>query len=220
MYVPKLYAETDPDVLDQFIRDNGFAALVSASGEEPVATHVPMELVRGSGGQRLIECHVSRANTHWRAFEQPGKRALAIFSGAHTYVSPTWYGHENVPTWNYLVVHASGPARLVTDPAELGEMVKRLSLHYEPTGSPPPRFDVAAMTPALYERELRGIVGIVIEVDRFEAAFKLSQNRNQADHATVIRKLLERGDDQSVAVAKAMERQHERRFGGTPGVTG
>ena len=206
MYVPKLYAETDPEVLDQFIRDHGFGTLISATGGEPLATHLPMELVRGDGGQRFIESHVSRANPHSRAFEQPGRRALAIFAGAHTYVSPTWYGHENVPTWNYLVVHASGPARLVTDADELGAMVRRLSLHYEPADNPPPRFDVDAMTRSVYGKEIRGIVGIVIAVDRIEAAFKLSQNRNQADHDNVIRKLMERGDENSVAVARAMVR--------------
>jgi len=202
MYAPKLYAETDPAVLDQFIRDHGFGTLVSVGGGEPFATHIPMELVPAPDGGRIIEGHVSRANPHWRLLEG-GARALAIFSGPHTYVSASWYGHENVPTWNYMVVHTSGPVRLVTGEAALGAMVRRLSRHYEPDGA----FDVDAMTPSVYGKEIRGIVGFEIVVDKIEAAFKLSQNRNAADHAAVIQRLTERGDENSVAIARAMAKR-------------
>lgn len=214
MYLPRLHAETDPRVIDAFIRANGFATLVTA-GDAYDVTHLPLELVAGADGQRTIEGHVSRANAHWRALER-GTRTLAIFAGPHAYVSPTWYDHENVPTWNYMVVHATGTPGLVTDPGELRDMLTRLSEHYEPAGAPPPRFAVEQMTPALYQSEARGIVGFRLAVDTLEAKFKLSQNRQQRDHAEIIRRLRQRGDDDSAAIAEAMAGQHKQRYGTEP----
>ena len=206
MYLPKLNAVTDPEVIDRFIRDHGFATLITTAGAAPEVTHLPIELVRTSAGERVLEGHLSRANPQCKDLGT-GARALIIFSGAHSYISPTWYDHENVPTWNYLVVHASGTPTLVADDAGLREMLVRLSSHYEPEGSPPPRFAVETMTPAYYQKEASGIVGFRIAVDTIQAKFKLSQNRHNADHARIVLKLRERGDENSVQVANAMESQ-------------
>ena len=51
---------------------------------------------------------------------------LAIFSGVHTYISSSWYNHENVPTWNYLAVHVSGKIRLI-EGQELMDHLKSLT---------------------------------------------------------------------------------------------
>jgi transcriptional regulator len=205
MYVPRLYTETDPAVIDTFIRDNGFATLVTAAHGQPFATHIPLELAR-AGGQVVLEGHVSRANPHWRELES-GARCLAIFAGAHTYVSSSWYSHENVPTWNYMVVHAWGSARLVQDETRVRDLLRRLSLHYEPNGSAEGGFDVDRLTPGFYDKEVRGIVAFEIAVDKIEAGFKLSQNRDAADHSRIIEKLRERGDEESRLIADAMEQR-------------
>ena len=209
MYVPKPYAETDPAVLDAFIRATGFATLVTAGAGEPFATHIPLELVRASGGSMVLEGHVSRANPHWRELES-GARCLAIFAGAHTYVSSSWYEHENVPTWNYMVVHAWGAARLIEDETRVRDLLRRLSLHYEPDGAAAGGFDVDRLTPGFYDKEVRGIVAFEIAVDKVEAGFKLSQNRNETDHRRIIEKLKARGDENSRLIAEAMEQRHRR----------
>lgn len=205
MYVPKLHTETDPAVIDAFIRDNGFATLVTAARGQPFATHIPLELAR-AGGQVVLEGHVARANPHWRELES-GARCLAIFAGAHAYVSSSWYGHENVPTWNYMVVHAWGTARLVEDETRVRDLLRRLSLHYEPDGAAEGGFDVDRLTPGFYNKEVRGIVAFEIAVDKIEAGFKLSQNRDAADHGRVIERLRERGDENSRLIADAMEQR-------------
>jgi transcriptional regulator len=86
-----------------------------------------------------------------------------------------------------------------------------LARHYEPEASG--GFDVDRMTPDYYAREVRGIVAFTLRVERLEAKFKLSQNRDEADHANIIRKLRARADDDSHGVAEAMARLHARRFG-------
>ena len=201
MYYPKLSAETDPVAIDALIREHGFATLVTGTSDGPVASHVPLELVRDPAGTRVLEGHLARANPHWQLFAA-GERTLAIFSGPHTYISPTWYGHENVPTWNYLVVHAWGVPRLVEDELAVRQMLRRLAQHYEPEGSG--GFDVDRLTPGFYAREVRGIVAFTMPVERLEAKFKLSQNRDAADHANIVRQLLKRADDDSRAVAARM----------------
>ncbi len=203
MYVPHRYQVTDSRTIDEFVRAHGFGLLVTSRDSAPTGTHVPIELLATPEG-RVLEGHVARANPHWRSMAD-GDRALAVFLGPHTYVSSSWYDHENVPTWNYQAVHMSGPIELVQDPTDLLAMVRRLSLHYEPDGAATSGFDVDAMTPKLRDAELRGIVGFRIRVDRVEASFKLSQNRDAANRARVMAKLRERGDAESIAVAAAME---------------
>ena len=204
MYTPYRYRVTDEAAIDAFVEAHGFAALVSAEGGVPVATHVPIELVRDADGGRVLEGHVARANPHWKSW-RPGTRALALFTGPHAYVSSTWYGHENVPTWNYQAVHLGGAIEVVTDREVLLQMLRRLARHYEPESQAGPRFDVERMTPSLRDAEILGIVGFRIRVDSVEASFKLSQNRDAADRARVIARLRERGDAGSLGVAAAME---------------
>jgi transcriptional regulator len=208
MYVPHRYKIADAEI-DEFVRAHGFGLLVTNADGTPTATHIPVELLRGADGERLLEGHVARANRQWQSLTA-GSPALVVFAGPHAYISASWYDHENVPTWNYQAVHMSGPLALVHDPAELLAMVRRLARHYEPEAAIG-GFDVDRMTPRLRDAELAGIVGFRIRVERVEAAFKLSQNRDAANLARVVTKLRERGDANSVAVAAAMEELSARR---------
>ena len=53
---------------------------------------------------------------------------------------------------------------------------------------------------------MRGAAGFQVRVTRVEANFKLSQNRDDEDHANIIRQLESRGDEQSVAIANEMRK--------------
>lgn len=206
MYIPSRYRITDDAVIDEFIRTNGFGLLVTAGPGELMGTHLPVELAHGDDGARLLRGHVSKANAQWREFGAD-REALIVLLGPHTYITPTWYDHANVPTWNYQAVHAYGPLRAVPARDDMLASVRQLSEHYEPAAQPPPRFDVDAMPEALREAELKGIVCFEMRVSRVEAAFKLSQNRHDHDHARIIRELDARGDQDSRRVAQAM-REH------------
>ncbi len=214
MYIPTRYRVTDDDTIDAFLAANGFATLVTSGPGGLMATHLPVEFERGEDGARLVQGHVAKGNPQWRELEHG--EPLLIVLGPHTYVTPTWYDHPNVPTWNYQAVHCSGPVRLVSDRAEQLRMVRRLAEHYEPPGSPPPRFDVDAMPAGLRDAELKGIVAFEMRVTQVEAAFKLSQNRHTADHARITRELMARPDDGSRAVARAMAADHRARYGRDP----
>lgn len=206
MYIPSRYAVTDPAAIEAFIHEHDFAALVSVKDGLPLATHLPMEWVTAADGQRYLYGHVARANPHWRALEaQPG--ALAIFAGPHTYISPRWYDHPNVPTWNYMTAHVYGQARLIHDPDELYPLLKRLVDRYEANSGATPVYQLETLPPDLVAKQIRGIVGIEIAVERIEAKFKLSQNRNRRDFETIIAELQQHADGNAYAprIAEAMQ---------------
>jgi transcriptional regulator len=183
MFVPPVFAEKNLETLHALIDDYGFGALVSATPDGIVATHVPVMLDRTRGPQGTLIAHLARANPHARALD--GADVLAIFLGPHGYISPSWYGqHPSVPTWNYAAVHAYGRARLIEDPARLDAIVRQLVRQYEDGRERPWATDGL---PANYMTGmLRGIVGLEIEIARLEGKLKLSQNRNAEDRSAVI----------------------------------
>src|SRR5438477_12570684 len=137
MYVPPHFAESDPATLHDFIEGHSFGLLVSQVGGVPFASHLPFLIDRTTGPHGTLLGHMARANPHWR--ELAGQTALAVFSGAHAYVSPTWYEAANVvPTWNYVAVHATGRAELVEDRDDLLAILRRSVAVYE-AGMPRPR---------------------------------------------------------------------------------
>lgn len=201
MHIPKLYREEDKAKILEFIRQNDFAVLVTHDGEKPVASHLLMEVVE-DGETLFINGHMSRANPQWKTFEM-NPEILVIFHGAHTYISPTWYNHVNVPTWNYQSVHVYGTPRLATDYDEAYSILKRLVDRYEMNG----HYKMETLPQDFVEKEIRGIVAFQVEVTRIEANYKLSQNRKDEDHANIISQLEERTDDLSHRVADAMRQQ-------------
>jgi transcriptional regulator len=205
MYVPPRYRVTDHAEIDAFVRDHGFATLVSHGPDGLMATHVPVELSYDSDGARILRGHVSKANPQWRELEE-SKEAMLVFLGPHTYVSPTWYDHPNVPTWNYQAVHFYGTVQVTGASDELSPSLRVLSEHYEPPALPPPRFGFDSMPSDLRTAELKGIVGFSMRVTRVDASFKLSQNRHDADRARIVAELRSRGDDASREIADAMTR--------------
>jgi transcriptional regulator len=200
MYTPPYARHQQPEELHQLIRANGFATLITHANSQLQATHTPLLL--NSDGSRLTG-HIAKANTQWKAFQQ-NPEVLAIFQGPHTYISSSWYDHENVPTWNYLAVHAYGTVRMLTEEETLLSL-KHLVDKYEAQSAHP--VTVEGMSPDHVKKELKGLVAFEITITRLEASYKLSQNRDAKNYANIISELRKRGDAQSLAVADAMQ-QH------------
>jgi transcriptional regulator len=203
MYIPRLYREENREKILEFLRQNDFATLVTYDGEKPVASHLLMGILE-EGDMLFVNGHMSRANPHWKTFDM-NPEVLIIFQGAHTYISPTWYNHVNVPTWNYQSVHVYGKPRIITDYDESYVLLKRLVDRYESKS----RYHLESLPKDFVEKEIKGIVAFQIEVTKIEANYKLSQNRNDEDHANIISNLEARTDDLSHGVAEAM-RQNRR----------
>jgi len=227
MYLPPHFKEDRLPVLHQLIRDHPLATLVTLGPDGLVANHIPMEIEPG-GALGVLRGHVARANPVWRmAPEASGANrakigeaqpeasradkaveALAIFQGAQGYVTPAWYRTKAetgkvVPTWNYVVVHASGPLRAIDDPEWLRGFVTRLTDHHEGrrrdgAGEP---WRVTDAPEDYVQRQLGGIVGIEMPLTRLEGKWKMSQNRPGEDRDAVVAGLRAAGDPASLALA-------------------
>jgi transcriptional regulator len=200
MYIPKIFkVEEAVDILD-FIQKNGFATLVSADGL-PVATHIPIALEMLADNTPVLRGHVSRANPQAQLFGD-NRTALAIFTGAHTYISSSWYEQENVSTWNYSAVHVYGQIRFLTVD-ELRSDVEKLTAKYEKGVEKP--FLVPQISPEMVNAQLKGIVGFELTMADVQAKAKLSQNRKDTDYQHIIKKLEETNDAQAHQVAAEMK---------------
>lgn len=215
MYIPRAFACDDRAELLDFVRANSFGILTSVLEGQPFASHVPFA-VDDRDRELVLRAHLARPNPQWHALD--GVQALAIFAGPHAYVSPSAYEKAaNVPTWNYVAVHASGTASLVHEPERLRRMLAELVAANEPGYQR--QWDGL---PAKYtEGMLGGIVGVEIRVTRLEGKYKLSQNRTAVERERVTAALEARNDPQSRDVAAWMRRVAERlRAGaGEPGAT-
>ena len=185
MYIPRSYAEERPEELAGFITAHPLGALVTAAASgELFATHLPFVFDSASGEHGVLEGHLARANPH-HALARDGTEALVIFAGPDAYVTPNWYpgkathGRE-VPTWNYVAVHAYGTLRFIDDPAWLLPHLHRLSDRSEadrlaPAGETPWQVDDAP--PEFIAQQMKAIVGVEVRVTRLEGKWKMSQNR-------------------------------------------
>ena len=200
MYIHKLNREENREKILEFLRQNEFATLVTYDGEKPVASHLLMEIVE-DGANLFVNGHMSRANSLWKTFEK-NIEVLVIFQGPHTYISPTWYNHINVPTWNYQSVHVYGRPRLITEHGEAYGLLKRLIDRHEANSD----YRLEGLPKDFVEQEMKGIVAFQIEVTRMEANYKLSQNRDDANYQSIVAHLEERLDDLSQGVAQAMRK--------------
>ena len=202
MYIPKYYRVEDRETILAFLRQNNFPAIVSFDGEKPIATHAVVEVTEDENGKMSIYSHISRANPQWKTFGS--QEIMLIFQGAHTYISPTWYNHVNVPTWNYMMIHVYGKARILQGD-ELVELLSRLVRNHEANS----QYRLESLPQDFVQKEIKGVVGCAIDVTSIDAGYKLSQNRNDEDHVNIIRELDKRGDPDSAKVAMAMRENRE-----------
>jgi transcriptional regulator len=208
MYLPAQFEEKQLDVLHQLILAHPFGTLVTLDASGLNANHIPFEIdpeTSPSAPFGTLRAHVARANPVWRDFD-PAVAALAVFQGAHAYITPSWYQTPQeagkVPTWNYMVVHASGPLRIIDDATWLRAAVDRLAARHEAAFDTP--WSMADAPRDYIDRQLAAIVGIEIPLTNLIGKWKVSQNRPQADREGVAQALRMRGDADSLAMADAV----------------
>jgi len=200
MFVPKYAHNNDDAEIKEFIKQNSFGILITHSSEKIIATHIPLEF--SPDGSKLLG-HISKANPQWKNFEADSD-VLVIFSGPHAYISSSWYDHENVPTWNYIAAHVYGKIHII-EGDELYQALKHLVNRYETSSSNPISIDT--MSPDYVRKSMQGLVGFEINITSIEAAYKLSQNRDQKNHTQIIHELEKRNDPGSRQIASEMKKR-------------
>lgn len=206
MYLPAQFAEPRIESLHRFMGEHGFATLVTLGADGLDANHLPFECDPEPAPYGTLRAHVARGNPLWHDLAA-GVDALVIFQGPQAYISPDWYATKPkdgrvVPTWNYMVVHAYGPLRVVEDRQALRGLLQRLTDRHEAGRARPWKLEDA---PADYIDKLLGaIVLIEIPVTRLIGKWKLSQNQPAENRESVVRGLRELGTETAQAMAEAI----------------
>jgi transcriptional regulator len=208
MYDLPYFKENDRRVVVEFIREHPFAMLIGTTDHRPVATQVPILVHEREGDGLFLRGHIMRKTDHHKAFQQ-NDEALCVFSGAHTYVSASWYSDpQTASTWNYMSVHTRGKLRFL-DEQELRTFLEELTAHFENSDSSPALFH---HLPKQYVDSLvKAIIAFEIEVRQVENVFKLSQNRDEQSYDNIIRELDAQGGDGSI-IAEEMRQRREQLF--------
>ncbi len=201
MYIPPKYKNTDLDEVREFVRAHSFAILVNNTEGKPWATHTPLELASNSEGEDILIGHIARANPQWKAFKDHPD-VLCIFHGPHSYVSSSWYKEEEVPTWNYIAVHVYGTLEIMEE-EEVLEWLSQLVDKHEVEEKDP--VSLSQMSHATL-RQVQGVVGFRIRIDEVQAAFKLSQGREE-DHGRIIAELASKEDPGSKQISGMMKKR-------------
>lgn len=205
MYIPEHFAEQRLEVLHELIVKHPFATLFCHSHQGLDANHLPFELEVGEGALGVLHAHVARNNSLWCDLNN-GDEVLVVFQAGDAYISPNWYPskhehHQQVPTWNYAVVHAYGKVTIRDDERYVRGMVARLTRTHEATQPEPWKMSDA---PKDYlQSMLKAIVGIRIEITKIQGKFKLGQNKTVQDQLGAAAALEQSGQQ---AMAEAMYR--------------
>lgn len=198
MYIPHFNAFTDGQEIIAFMQRYSFATMVTAVNGVPEATHLPF-LVKQENDKVFLLSHFAKANPH--AAQVIGNISLVIFTEPHAYISPKNYQkEENVPTWNYIAVHAYGQAEILEEEHKKAELLKHTIEYYD--AGYLQQWD--KLTDQYKSKMMKGIVAFEIEVTDLQAKNKLSQNRSEIEKENIIHSLGKSSDTNEKEIAAYM----------------
>ncbi|OCB09107.1 hypothetical protein A5717_25290 [Mycolicibacterium porcinum] len=202
MYQPAEFQDEGAVRAYAHIQRNPFGILVTGTGSNLSATHLPFLLDDDESPSGLVS-HFAVRNDGLASVTD-GEEVLTIFSGPHSYVSPTSYQVElDVPTWNYTAVHLYGRYRRV-DQHGLRSILQRTVDRFERNNAETWSLD---SLPAPVIRSLsRGVIGFVVETTRIQGGYKLSQDKLAEDFEAVRTSLAVADSPCGPAVAEEMRR--------------
>lgn len=175
MYQPQSFKENSQEKLYQFIEVYPFATVIAIVDNLPEISHLPLIL---DTENNCLWGHIARANPLLGYIEQ-SLVVTAIFHGPHGYVSPLWYNEpvDNVPTWNYAVVHVGGKFALSSQ-EELVILLDQLQDKHD-------ELALIDWNNPKITAKLGAIAGFRINIETISGKFKLSQNRSEPDRERV-----------------------------------
>ena len=193
MYQPPHFQETRPDVLHALIRAHPLGLLISNGPDGPVANAIPFLLDPPDPSRAdfppngRLRAHLAKANPQWKLLaDNPASPVLVVFQGADSYVTPSWYETKRetgkvVPTWNYATVQVRGIVRAIEDQDWLARQITDLTAFQEGRRDAP--WAVTDAPAPFIQSQIKGIVGLEIDITAIHGKWKVSQNRPVADRA-------------------------------------
>jgi transcriptional regulator len=201
MYIPSYFQETDQQKLIEFMHANSFATLVSSENNYMCATHLPFVVEQREDKLYLIS-HMAKANPQWKAFT--GNESLIIFQGPHGYISPTHYEKkQNVPTWNYIAVHAYGIVKCIEEQTAAIHVLEKTIFNYEASFYK----QWKELSPDYKTNMVKGIVAFEVEVLKLEGKYKLSQNKTKTEQQNIVTDFEKSSDSRQLQISEEMKKK-------------
>ena len=203
MYIPSYFAQTNTATLVAFMQRFSFATIVSQIDGRPFASHLPFAIEHAEeDGRVTLLAHFAKANPQWETLAN--QTVLVIFTEPHAYISPSLYEKElNVPTWNYVAVHAYGQVTLVTDEAQTFELLEKQMQTFEKE-----YLLQWSQLPQEYKNTMvKGIVAFQMELTQLEGKEKLSQNKKAGEREKIMAHLAESPDGAARQIAEQMQQK-------------
>jgi len=195
MYLPSHFEETNQETIRDLIAAFPLATLVAQTDEGLTANHIPL-MMRRDG---MLFGHVAAANPLHRLVG-PDQDVLAIFHGTDAYISPNWYPskvetHQQVPTWNYEIVHVHGRLRFQHDEKAKIAAVGQLTKEFETRTNGADGWRMADAPQDYLKARYAEVVAFEMDITRIVAKSKLNQNKAPQDIENVSKNLSERGHE-------------------------
>ncbi len=201
MYIPKTNLVTDTNEIVDFMKQFSFATVITAKDNFPTATHLPF-IISNRDDKIVLTSHFAKANTQWEDIERDN--ILTIFSEPHAYISPANYDSRlNVPTWNYVSVHAYGQGKIISETEEVFKVLEATINTYEQAY----KLQWDELPEEYKLKLLNGIVAFEITVSDLQAKKKLSQNRSQNEQVKIINSLAMSPDANAREIARLMKEE-------------
>ncbi len=198
MYIPDDNQMNNQAEIVDFMKRFSFALIITSKDNVPTATHLPF-LVRVEDDEIALTSHFAKENPQWK--DLLGNEALIVFSEPHAYIAPKLYDKTlNVPTWNYLAVHAYGKAKIISESDAVMAVLNATVANYE--------MGYKAQWEGLPEQYkvnmAKGIVAFDIVITDLQAKKKISQNKTESERHRIIDSLSKSDDSNANLIAEYM----------------
>lgn len=199
MYIPKHYKVEDRDKAIQFMSKYSFGTIVNLVDGRPHAAHLPF-VTEKRNDDIVISGHFAKANQQWKKIET--QKSLIIFTEPHAYVSPDFYTKkQNVPTWNYVAVHAYGNASIVSEQDKVFTLLEKMMDQLEPKY----KQQWKELNMDYKVRMTNGIVAFEMIVEELEFKKKLSQNKTMDEQHRIVEAFKKSPDSNIKEIGNYME---------------
>lgn len=155
------------------IKQYPLGMLVSAKDGQPFVTHIPIIYNETTG--KLV-AHIDKANPQVETLIQAAE-VTVVFKGPDTYISPSVYRTQQLPTWNYIIVHITGTITLINEAEAVKQTMIEMTAFLEGNN---PKFELKKDDSRM-ERLIHYIQAFEITITQWEGKFKLSQDKNPTD---------------------------------------
>ncbi|WP_295796021.1 FMN-binding negative transcriptional regulator [Mucilaginibacter sp.] len=199
MFIPSVNKFEDTDEIVAFMQRYSFATIITAKDGIPIATHLPFIITRVDD-KVILKSHLAKANP--QSEDIVNNKSLVIFTEPHAYISPKNYEKElNVPTWNYLAVHAYGNCVILDSEEEKAALLAETIKYYEADYLK----QYESLSDDYKHKMMKGIVAFQIIVDDLQAKKKLSQNRSEKEREHIVESLGKSEDKSEQDIAAYMK---------------